>query len=488
MYVWQYESLKKNSLNENTQKEKAYLREIFFEGDSYSIEKITRWDLQKYMIKQDIADLKTVPLLFIKPFLQKLCLVYKQAPIFKFDDKVKEEEQLKFYKLMDEVNLNPILNNTFLKMRLHNTILTRPIYYEPLDKLTIDNSFNVGNTKVIGFPGMREEMQFIVKKEKLGAKDHYREEYYIWDRLNEWNYKTLDEPVIESNVIINDKYMPIEGMFEFDFTETYFPFTKHQYEDQNYGFWGLGLDDLVEINKMVHLLLMVLSDDTLFETMRLLILKNFVPMGNEAKKTPGSLLVGGMRHPLGGVSSREGVEPSAELISAELYTEDIIKYIDELIDKVSALYGIDNPLSKELSAELPGVSVKLRNLPLIANWQRDIQISKKLDKQLISKIIEVNNFHRDKKRNIKPEIVDNLTIDYQVSWPANDLEEFQLKEMNWKYGIGNPLQEMMRQNPEWSREKCIEEMKTNIEFNNEMFGISLPKFDMSQQESEDIIG
>jgi len=249
--------VRQQSANEDEQARRAVERSIFLAQDNYSIERILETEMLKFMSRKRLNKTQLVSMDgFVKSFLDKLCLVHKQPAIIKVDPSADAKQKQLFYKLLEEVEFYKTAIDSDIKMRLHNTILSAVRYYPKLDRIYIDNSFNAGTTKVVGFEGFEDEARFVIR---YRINKYEKDEWVVWDSLNKWNYRCIDEPKYDADVedIISAKY-EIDADIPFEYQESYWPFTKYQYSDDNYGFFGCGFDTLVTTNKITIILMTIL--------------------------------------------------------------------------------------------------------------------------------------------------------------------------------------------------------------------------------------
>ncbi|MCD4692704.1 MAG: hypothetical protein K8R79_07315 [Calditrichales bacterium] len=451
----------RRAADEKEQARRAQIRDYFFLQDNAMIQFLLKEDLKKWVVGADISRMKLITFdSFVKAFLEKICQVHTTPPIIKFNEEINKETLERFKNLLNEVQLIRILQDNDLKMRLHNTILTGVRYYDKLDRLYLDNTFNVGTTTVIPYEGFETEAKYVIRKKMTKAEE---EIWLVWDRETKDQYYIKDEPKYDydTETLLNDKIYLSEMR-----GEMYFPFITYRYQDQSYGFWQLGMDSLIELLRIINILFTVCGDDTIQETIRLLIL-NFDPVGKEDEKG----MKAGLRHPL----IVEGLDrdPTAQVISADLYNNEIMKLIDNLISILSSLHGIDSLTKAYLEKSLSGVSIRLRNEPILQQWQKDINIVRQYDINLIKKIVEVNNYHRENNQ-IDVKILDKLIIDYQSPHVVTDeKEDYELDKLKWDDGVSSPVLWVMRQNPEWGEIKAIQFVKDNLKVTNELFGLNI---------------
>lgn len=463
---------------------RAKLRNHFYSADGEFIKSQTKSDMFKYM--PDVFDLETIQYItiddFVKAFLMKISHVHKRPIIIKFPDDVDAEELNKFNRLMSEVNIHRVLHDAEMRTKLHNTLLLAVRYYSKLDKLYLDSSFDAEQTGIIAYDGMETEERLVVRSRYNRFE---RPEWIVWDRENLYNYRLVDVPKydLEEEVIVNMKYQ-IDSDAIFQGEQSYYPFVKFQYEDQNNGYWGNGMDGIITLARIINLLYTVSGDDAIAETIRILML-NFDPIGVDGAE--GSMKVG-LRNPII-AKTRAGEEARAEIISADLYIDEIITLIDKIIDQFSALHGIDNVLSKEIKAEISATSQKLRNETSLHSWQRGIEIFRPLDTALIKKIVKVNNYHREKERKVDEGILDSMTLNYaEPDFGADPMTEYNLERLKWEDGVSSPVLYIMRQNPEFDEIQARAFIQGNRQVTNEVLGINVSSLPTgSEQFVQDIV-
>lgn len=462
----QIQNILRLSAENDNQRDRALLRNVFYNQDNYSIQQILKDDLLHYMTGYDIGHLQLVSLdSFVKSFLSKIALVHKSPMIIRFNDKVKQSDQDKFQKLLNEVEIHRVLQDTELRMKLHNTLLVGVRYFSELDKLYLDNSFDASNTDIIGFDGMETEEKLVIR---YRLNRYEKEEYIVWDRLNQYNYKIAESPHydVETETLLNDKYnidgTPFKGL------QSYYPFVKYQAADQNAGFWQYGMDVLTETVRILNILYTITAEDAIGESIRILIL-NFVPNGIDGK--PGEFKVG-LRNPIVAQNLSGGEPASAQLVGADLYVEEIITFSEKIVDQLCSMHGIDNVLTSQIKADLSGIFLRLKNQAILQGWEKDITVMRNYDRQLLTKLIEVNNYHRPDFQ-INTTLVDNISLDYQLPGATtNEVDDFTLEKMRWDSGVSSPLLYVMRQNPEFTKEIALQYIQENLKTTNELFGIS----------------
>ncbi len=451
--------------NAEENKSLAFLREIFYTEDNFAIKQILKNDLLKYMDGADIQRMKLITLdYFIPTFLKKICNVYDTQPLFKTDNGMVQDER--FTDLMEEVDITSKFGTIFERMRYNNTVIPQVKYNEKLDKIFIDTRLNEYNTTVI--PMMDYELEWGIIAYKMTAYSTKKSDcYYVWDReLNEMYYSFISNnsklefdlnketqrasgditPIGDNEDIMAPEYD--NGM----------PFTTYRYKDCYMDFWGNGMDSLVELVRSINILLTICNDDTIQESIRLLIL-NFNPTGVEGES--GQLKTG-LRHPLFVEEGYSDIDPEGNIVSADLYNDDIIKLIESLTDSLSSLHNVDNIIKKNLSQNLSGVSLRLKNEPLLRQWAHDINKVRKSDMELIKDVVAVNNYHRPNNQ-VDNSVLDNLELEYQEPQVVTDVkEEYELERLKWDDGTSSPLLYVMRKNPEFTEEEARDYLKKNL--------------------------
>jgi hypothetical protein len=267
------------------------------------------------------------------------------------------------------------------------------------------------------------------------------------------------------------------------FVGDYFPWTVFRYRRQN-SFWGNGMDSIVELIRSINILLTVLQDDTIREAIRILIM-GFEPTGT--KDIKGRIKTG-IRNPIFSANafSGDGQAPT-EILSANLYTDDILKYIDNLVEMVSATYSVESVLKTQMKQDLSGIALRIKNEPLLRQWASDIMKVRNLDRQLIRKIVECNNYHRPDNQ-INVDLLNNLVIDYQQPQVITDeTADYALAKQKMADGVISIIDYVQKQNPEMDRDQAREFLIANKNEFEEMFGFSSDEFDIDveQQTADD---
>lgn len=456
----------------------ANIRDWFLEQDNGVIRSVLQSDLQPFADFQDIAKMMFVTIdQFLPSFMNNLLHVYDNRPAFKFPDDTGDTDKLR--KLLDEVDLFEALRSTLIQSRLHNTTLTGVHYNDKLDRMFLQTGYNIGNSWVETFPGFMLEWEIFAyevwhKGREIewvvwdrGAPDG--PEHYIFRTSAEFPKLNRDNPLR----LTNGKKMPIPGNDDLmapaygSAENPTAPYVTYRYERHN-DFWGNGMDAVVELIRMVNLLLTVAGDDTIQETIRLLIL-NFDPTGTKGEK--GQIKTG-LRHPIVSENAVPGVDvaPSGEIVTAELFNEEILKLVDSLLEITSNMHNVDNPIRRKIMTELSGIALRLRAEPAMQNWAKDIRRVRKPDMELIHRIVEVNNLSREKNQ-IDVKILDGLVLDYQEPNLSRDEDgEFAAEQVRWQHGLSNPIAWVMRTNPEFTEDDAKKFIENNQKITRELKG------------------
>jgi hypothetical protein len=239
------------------------------------------------------------------------------------------------------------------------------------------------------------------------------------------------------------------------------------------------MDSIVELIRSINILLTVLQDDTIREAIRILIM-GFEPTGT--KDIKGRIKTG-IRNPIFSANafSGDGQAPT-EILSANLYTDDILKYIDNLVEMVSATYAVESVLKTQLTQDLSGIALRIRNEPLLRQWSSDIMKVRNLDRQLIRQIIACNNYNRSDNQ-INPLICDQMVIDYQQPQVITDeAKDYALAKIQMQDGVISVVDWVQKENPEMDRDQAREFIISNKAEFEEMFGFSSDEFDIDVQE------
>ena len=449
----------------------ANLREVFFTRDILNTINILNADLKKYVDAGDISRMRAVVLDELIPsFLKKICNVYDTPPLFKFDESVKDDDISSFDELRKEVQLNSFMSETQERSRFHNTIIAYVRYYAPLDKLYLENSWHAGNCRVETYDGYDQEMKGFSYVQDGEGDTQYR---IYWELLgynddgtaNTLHYKVKLKKDGGEPDNSNENREPIGDNEDLE-GPSYWPFVVYKYSGRGRGFWGNALDSLVELVRSINVLLTVTNDDTIQETIRILLL-NFTPSGTVGES--GQIKTG-LRHPLKPENELGGSGMKAEILSADLYNEEVMKLIEGLWSVVSNTHNVGNVLKPDFKQAVSGLALRLQNEPLLRDWSHDINIMTPLDAQLVETIIAVNNYHREGKE-ISKEISDKLLIEYQEpSLVSDEKEEYEVEQMKWKDGTSSPLLYVMRKNPEMDEAEALEYIKDNIQVVDDLTG------------------
>lgn len=474
----------KRNIQESRQREKlnAVWLDHFYSQDHEAINFCLRTDLSDTYALEDVGLLKGITIdFFIARFLQQRLNVYNTPPVFKFTDKAGQKDKDRFSALMEEVEIGTIMQDNGYKCLLHNTILAHVKYNVPLKKVFIENDYNISNTEVVTYEGYNYEPAVIAYENML--KNQFV--HVVWDREAKEHYILTGDfkyNEVERQVVADERdKIPVPGNKDIKLPK-YWPWVVYRAKKQNAEFWGNGLTSLVELNRIINILLTICGDDIINETIAVW-LYNFNPSEAGNKRSDGRIKVG-FRNPLWHTPGMTGTQnPSVQVARADLFVADILAFIEALTGLVSSMHGIDNIMKAQLKEDLAGVAIRLRNEPLMRQWEEDIRYLKPSDINLIKAVVEVNNEERP-ETFINPKILDELTIDYQQPKVVTDeKEEWELVLSKAPKGADSVVEYVMKRNPELSEQEAIEKIKDRIEEWDELFG---SKFNISLEvENED---
>ncbi len=445
----------------------AQRRDYFFDQDAAAIYQMLRQDLEPFFKDaQDLAELNPITIdQFVYAFMEKLCNVYDRQPVFQFKDGVTQVARERFSALMEEVRIHQVMHEQFMRTRLHNTTLATIKYSKMLDRLFVEGGYNIGNTMVVEHPEYMYEAS-LVAYETVAWNN--KPAFIVWDREHNEHYATKDVPKWdpESRTVTSEKIAipPGTGLTK----PPIWPWVVYHYKLQN-DFWGNGLDGLVQLARSINVLLTVLNNDSIRETIRILIL-NFNPAGTRG--TDGTIKTG-LTHPIFPESKvGNSVQPQAQVVSADLYTEQIVMLIEKLTDLVSSMHSIPNPLKSQLTDNLAGVTLRMKNEPLLQQWEKDQGTMRPYDMELVRCIVEANNFYRPAK--IDPAILDRLTIVYSdPSIVTDEKADLEVEQLKWQSGISSPVDYVLTKHPDMTSDEAEQMIRDNLAKYNELMGMKV---------------
>ena len=464
----------------------AALIDYFYDKEHLVILEALKSDLS--LIK-DFVDIKKMKFItfdeFLPAFMRSLMHVYDSAPVLKWTgaddeedgDEVKEPVYMtKLRKLLKEVDFAQAMRDNLIQCRLHNTVFAEAKYNKDLDKMFIETGYNVGNSFVVEFESFFREWEiFAYEAWRVGDESVW----IVWDRKTKEHYKFKTDRALpkfdcEKRLFDGDRE-PVGDNEDFAAPDyggsQHPPYVLYRYERQN-SFWGNGMIAIVDLIRVIHVLCTITMDDTLLQTMRLLIL-NFEPKGTEGDY--GQLKTG-MSHPVtsGNATPGNQVEPQADIVSADLYTEDVLKFIESLFDITANVFEADNPMRSKIETDLSGIALRLRAEPLLRNWSEDIQRVAKPDMETIKALVFVHNLNRPKDQQIDVKVLDEIAMDYQPpSVVKDEIGEYELERKKWTDGISNPVLWVMRLNPEMTQKQATEYIQNNKKITRELRGTTI---------------
>ena len=451
--------------------EASKIREIFFTQNNEEIKRLLTFDLNHYLDGADIGRMKLITLDFFVPaFLEKISNIYDTPPLFKNEEGTVIDDE-RFSKLMNEVGFITKMSQTAKLMKFNNTALSHVKYNERLDKVFIDTRLQEHNCSIRPYDDFPHEWEMVAYK--VGSDIKEKDKYIVWDRELGQMYCTYVgenkgiEFTNDAQYRVKGVVRPVGDNLDLLAPEYVFgmPFTIYRNSDLTSSFWGNGMDAMIELVRSINVLLTITNDDTIQESIRLLIL-NFSPSGVEGEK---GQMKAGLRHPLFVEEGFADTDPKGQIVSADLYNDDVIKLIYAMVYALSSLHNVDNVLKQNLNQSLAGISLRLKNEPLLRQWSADINKVQQQDIELIKHIVSVNNYHRPDNK-IDEKIIETLVVEYQEPQVVTDIkEEYDLEKMKWEDGTSSPVLYVMRKNPEMSEAEAKDYIAKNLEDMSEVF-------------------
>jgi hypothetical protein len=465
-----------HSLSDEDRRALANIREVYFTRDVANTKRILKADMQEYVDTGDISRMKLVVLDELIPyFLSSICNVYDTPPLYKFDDKYRKEDLESFNNLVKEVELNRFLPETLERCRFHNTIIAQIRYFKGLDKVYLTNDWHAGSCIVETYEDFDREMRKLSYLQKGNDKTRYRIYWELLELNDDGSAKTLHYKIKlgKNEEVPKDDTANREPIGENKDINgpPYWPFITYRYSERGQGYWGNAMDSIVELVRVINILLTVTSDDTIQETIRILLL-NFTPDGTHGENDQ---LKTGLRHPLMPTDQIGKDKMDAQILSADLYNTEVLELVNGLWSVVSNTHNVGNVLKPDFKQAVSALALRVQQEPLLRDWEADINIVTPLDQQLIIKLVEVNNYHRKEKKDkiVDKKILETLLVEYQEPHVISDeAGEYADEKEKWPDGTSSPLLYVMRKNPEMSEQEARDYITQNIKDGNDLLGLS----------------
>jgi len=456
----------------------ANIREVFFTRDAVNIARILRKDLASYMSQAKAEKTKLVLMDELIPsFFRKICNVYDVTPIYKWADDEQKDQKDDLKAFWKDLGMPVFLQENFEMCRFNNISIPLVKWSEQLKRVHIDGTLHAGNCIVEPF----EDFVFQAKKLTYFRGEEDDRWAFVWNliQMNEdgsaetehYKYK------IEKNGKIPEspKFIPVNDKnAATDLSgPPYWPVNVYRYSERGATFWGNAMDSLVELVRAINILFTVCNDDSIRQTIRLLIM-NFRPEGvdNDEGK-----LETGMENPNFPESELGKSDMKAEILEAKLFNEDIIEFVESLFGIISNTHNIGSLLKQDMMEAMSGIALRLKNEPLLRDWAHDINIIRYPDLQLHKTLVRVHNYHTkgDKKENeFDQALADTVQLDYQEpTLVTDDDEEYTLEQKKWKDGTSSPILWVMAKNPEFTEDEAKDFLKKNTEDYEELTGLQV---------------
>ncbi len=457
----------------------AARREAYFTGESGSIFDCLYEDLSRYVNGKDLSRMRLITLDdFVPGFLKKIMDVHNNPVHFEYDKKKSLETKERFGDLINkELHFRRFVSRNNRRTKLHGTNLVYVRYNNRFDEIYLQY-LHEGNCWVLPYPDYVKKPAIVMYRRRV-ANDHYA--YYVWNEVRKEHYWVKSDVTpgfkddeIDLDIRPEDK-LPIEGNDSIE-SPNYFPFVAYRYDDELNTFWCNGMDSLIEYSRTINTLLTITGDDVVQETMKLLLL-NFNPLTEGGTKDSSSgMLQTGMAHPFypedsgnqaPNVGDRKGLD--AKIVQGELYTKEVLSFIDGITQMICSLNNVENIVGESDMRRVSGEALKVKHQFLEKDWREDADLLEKFDKQLIEKIIQVNDVHR-RQNKIGTDFLKNTSISYEKPvMPETELEKIQRAELGWKYGQDNPIKFYAKQNSV-DEDQAKEEVESNLEVTRNLIG------------------
>jgi len=470
----------------------ANIREVFFSRDAVNTAKILKSDLTTYMSQLKANSLRLVIMDELIPsFLRQICNVYDVPPVYKWEEEGSEDKADALRAFWNDLGIATYFQENCEMMRFNNVSISLVKWNEALKRTHIDGTFHAGNSIIESFPG------FVFEAKKL---TYFRgvdpdKWAFVWELLelnedgtaktNHYKYK-LDKggkiPKVPVYIAINPDNA--EGDLS---GPDYWPVVVHRYSERGATFWGNAMDSLVELVRAINVLFSVCNDDTIRQSIRILIF-NFRPVGSE---DDDGNIEAGMENPImpeGGIGKND---MKGEILEAKLFNKEVIGFVEALFGIVSNTHNIGSLLKQDLKEALSGLALRLKNEPLLRDWAHDINIVRQPDMRLLSTLVRVDNYHRkgDKAEGaLDQKLADSVQVDYQEpNLVTDDQSEYELEKLKWPDGTSSPVLWVMARNPEFTEDQAKEWIQNNINDYEELQGLKVGLKVKEEVEEEEIV-
>ena len=361
---------------------------------------------------------------------------------------------------------------------LFNTAIME-VFYNPFKKTFDYRIENPANYSVIPHEDDDYRIgQLMYKKyfkNEKGEDEHYT---VVW--TDEEHYK-LD---------VNGNKVPFPDNEEMINPYGIMPFPIMREEEMD-GFWGSGQTDIVNANEIINVFLTDLASTTLLTAWGTPL---FVNCGLDKKATDDETsdvkeLAIGPRHPISIDNvSNDMVPPRIEYISQQPMITELMNEIDWRIIMLARNKGLDaNLFLKEVKAT-SGFSKVMDKVNQIEIRKDDIESCREFEKERFEIIKKINNYYADIGEEGFEQIPEEaeLQIDFaEISLPETKDEKWKEREEMEKRNMASPVDWLMDDNPELSKEDAEQILRDNKSLNGIQTTPPNPLEDLFNEEEQE---
>lgn len=421
----------------------------YYSGDSSNVLEYLRIALAITYDTDDIKEMQFQWINLVEKVINQMSVVYRQPPKkeIRINNEV-DEELTEYYLNIMPLNLNNVDKMAHRLAKLHNTSITHVIYNEEKERF----QYRV-------LPSYLYDIKHDF--EKLTEVSY--EKYFHDSGEDEW-YQVFwtDEDLFRSDAFGNISSLP-------DKEDQINPWGRLPFASlmlkETVEFWGEGQNDLVNVNENVNFLMTkVFNSDIIMGTegTTLAINLGLTKVGEVeegVKKVRAS-----RKHPLTAENVRtDMVKPSLEHITTSPHIKDIREYIDWAIKLEASLKGL--PASAILS-ETKDTSDYQKLMDTVDQMEMrsdDIEPCRVYEKERFDITRTINNKLANTEKGLQeiPENADLMVdfIDIEVQLTAEDKRK--QREFEFKHGLSTPVDWLMEDNAELTKEEAEEKVKEN---------------------------
>lgn len=442
---------------ENERKEMQEKMYYYYNGDEDKVLEYLDEALLKTFDDDSVSEFQKDYLNLTKKIIHETAVVYNEPPQREILTEGEENEELtEYYQNIFTIRSNSKDKKIHRYGKLFNTAIMEIFF----NKITEKIDYKIDPPHLYTVIPHEEDYNRIgmIMYDKYFKNDKNKDELYtvVWTETEHYRLDAQGEKVaIEGNEEMINPYGVI-------------PFVVYRTEEMP-DFWGVGQHDITNANEIVNVFLTDLANGTLMSAWGTPL---FVNCGLDKKSSDREddevkRLRVGPKHPISVDNvTTEMVAPRIEYVAHNAEMEAVMEIINYRIQLIANNKGLDpNIFSLEVKAT-SGFSKMMDRINQIEIRQDDLEPCKEFEHERYEVVKAVHNYEMTDVKGFKELPTESkLKVDFaEIDLPQTIEEKWKEREEKEKRSMATPVDWLMEENPDLTKEEAEEIIQNNKEF------------------------